>query len=94
MSVFAVYRVFRGVRTTMPLQSNLAWRQTMPRRTGSYDHKMNYLPTSVVCRCALRRQYRMPEDIDFQDKSERLALEEMPTFPEECLLREGGIWCI
>src|SRR5688500_12775690 len=47
--------------------------------------KMDYLRISVTDRCNFRCQYCMPEDIQFQDKSYILTLEEMLTFAEACL---------
>src|SRR5688572_31803593 len=46
---------------------------------------MDYLRISVTDRCNFRCQYCMPEDIQFQDKSHILTLEEMLTFAEACL---------
>ncbi len=51
----------------------------------SFDRKMDYLRISVTDRCNFRCQYCMPEDIQFQDKSHILTLEEMLTFAEACL---------
>ena len=53
--------------------------------TDSYNRKMDYLRISVTDRCNFRCQYCMPEDIQFQDKSHILTLEEMLTFAEACL---------
>ena len=57
----------------------------MTQLTDSYDRKMDYLRISVTDRCNFRCQYCMPEDIEFQDKSHILTLEEMLTFAEACL---------
>jgi GTP 3',8-cyclase len=57
----------------------------MAQLTDSYDRKMDYLRISVTDRCNFRCQYCMPEDIEFQDKSHILTLEEMLTFAEACL---------
>jgi cyclic pyranopterin phosphate synthase len=51
----------------------------------SHDRKMDYLRISVTDRCNFRCQYCMPEDIEFQDSSELLTLDEMLTFAEACL---------
>jgi cyclic pyranopterin phosphate synthase len=53
--------------------------------TDSFNRKMDYLRISVTDRCNFRCQYCMPEDIQFQDKSHILTLEEMLTFAEACL---------
>jgi cyclic pyranopterin phosphate synthase len=53
--------------------------------TDSYERKMDYLRISVTDKCNFRCQYCMPEDIQFQDSSEHLSLEEMLTFAEACL---------
>src|SRR5919107_860492 len=58
---------------------------TMEQLTDSYNRKMDYLRISVTDRCNFRCQYCMPEDIQFQDKSHILTLEEMLTFAEACL---------
>src|SRR5919112_411273 len=60
---------------------------TMEQLTDSYNRKMDYLRISVTDRCNFRCQYCMPEDIQFQDKSHILTLEEMLTFAEACLDR-------
>jgi cyclic pyranopterin phosphate synthase len=57
----------------------------MVQLTDSFDRKMDYLRISVTDRCNFRCQYCMPEDIQFQDKSHILTLEEMLTFAEACL---------
>src|ERR687890_216851 len=57
----------------------------MVQLTDSFDRKMDYLRISVTDRCNFRCQYCMPEDIEFQDKSHILTLEEMLTFAEACL---------
>ena len=57
----------------------------MTQLTDSYNRKMDYLRISVTDRCNFRCQYCMPEDIQFQDKSHILTLEEMLTFAEACL---------
>ncbi len=57
----------------------------MAQLTDSFDRKMDYLRISVTDRCNFRCQYCMPEDIQFQDKSHILTLEEMLTFAEACL---------
>src|SRR3712207_9235460 len=57
----------------------------MIQLTDSYNRKMDYLRISVTDRCNFRCQYCMPEDIEFQDKSHILTLEEMLTFAEACL---------
>jgi len=51
----------------------------------SFERKMDYLRISVTDRCNFRCQYCMPEDIQFQDKSHILTLEEMLLFAEACL---------
>ncbi len=58
---------------------------SMVQLTDSYSRKMDYLSISVTDRCNFRCQYCMPEDIQFQDKSHILTLEEMLTFAEACL---------
>src|SRR5215211_6467023 len=58
----------------------------MVQLTDSFDRKMDYLRISVTDRCNFRCQYCMPEDIEFQDKSHILTLEEILTFAEACLL--------
>src|SRR3954447_20650150 len=60
-------------------------RGTLTQLTDSYNRKMDYLRISVTDRCNFRCQYCMPEDIQFQDKSHILTLEEMLTFAEACL---------
>ena len=77
--------------------------------TDSYERKMDYLRISVTDRCNFRCQYCMPEDIQFQDKSHILTLEEMLTFAEACmqvgvtkvrvtggepLVRRGVVWFV
>ena len=57
----------------------------MTQLTDSFNRKMDYLRISVTDRCNFRCQYCMPEDIQFQDKSHILTLEEMLTFAEACL---------
>jgi len=57
----------------------------MAQLTDSFERKMDYLRISVTDRCNFRCQYCMPEDIEFQDKSHILTLEEMLTFAEACL---------
>ena len=57
----------------------------MVQLVDSHDRKMDYLRISVTDRCNFRCQYCMPEDIQFQDKSYILTLEEMLTFAEACL---------
>src|SRR5918997_987249 len=57
----------------------------MVQLTDSFNRKMDYLRISVTDRCNFRCQYCMPEDIQFQDKSHILTLEEMLTFAEACL---------
>ncbi len=57
----------------------------MIQLTDSYNRKMDYLRISVTDRCNFRCQYCMPEDIQFQDSSEHLTLDEMLTFAEACL---------
>src|SRR5918998_1031398 len=57
----------------------------MVQLTDSFDRKMDYLRISVTDRCNFRCQYCMPEDIQFQDKSHILTLEEMLIFAEACL---------
>ena len=57
----------------------------MAQLIDSFDRKMDYLRISVTDRCNFRCQYCMPEDIQFQDKSHILTLEEMLTFAEACL---------
>ncbi len=59
---------------------------TQVQLTDSYNRKMDYLRISVTDRCNFRCQYCMPEDIQFQDKSHILTLEEMLTFAEACLM--------
>ena len=58
---------------------------SLTQLTDSYNRKMDYLRISVTDRCNFRCQYCMPEDIQFQDKSHILTLEEMLTFAEACL---------
>ena len=58
---------------------------TLVQLTDSFNRKMDYLRISVTDRCNFRCQYCMPEDIQFQDKSHILTLEEMLTFAEACL---------
>jgi cyclic pyranopterin phosphate synthase len=58
----------------------------MTRLTDSFNRKMDYLKISVTDRCNFRCRYCMPEDIQFQDKSHILTLEEMLTFAEACLV--------
>jgi cyclic pyranopterin phosphate synthase len=58
---------------------------SMVQLTDSFDRKMDYLRISVTDRCNFRCQYCMPEDIEFQDKSHILTLEEILTFAEACL---------
>jgi cyclic pyranopterin phosphate synthase len=60
-------------------------RSILKQLTDSYQRKMDYLRISVTDRCNFRCQYCMPEDIQFQDKSHILTLEEMLTFAEACL---------
>jgi len=60
-------------------------RETVAQLIDSFDRKMDYLRISVTDRCNFRCQYCMPEDIQFQDKSHILTLEEMLTFAEACL---------
>jgi cyclic pyranopterin phosphate synthase len=57
----------------------------MAQLTDSFERKMDYLRISVTDRCNFRCQYCMPEDIEFQDNSHILTLEEMLTFAEACL---------
>src|ERR687894_2909859 len=60
-------------------------RKSLTQLTDSFERKMDYLRISVTDRCNFRCQYCMPEDIQFQDKSHILTLEEMLTFAEACL---------
>ena len=60
-------------------------KDALTQLTDSYNRKMDYLRISVTDRCNFRCQYCMPEDIQFQDKSHILTLEEMLTFAEACL---------
>ncbi len=57
----------------------------MVQLVDSHSRKMDYLRISVTDRCNFRCQYCMPEDIQFQDKSHILTLEEMLLFAEACL---------
>ncbi len=57
----------------------------MAQLIDSFERKMDYLRISVTDRCNFRCQYCMPEDIQFQDKSHILTLEEMLLFAEACL---------
>src|SRR3712207_1182753 len=60
-------------------------RRGLAQLTDSYERKMDYLRISVTDRCNFRCQYCMPEDIQFQDKSQILSYEEMLLFAEACL---------
>ena len=81
----------------------------MAQLIDSFERKMDYLRISVTDRCNFRCQYCMPEDIQFQDKSHILTLEEMLLFAEACLglgvnkvrvtggeplVRRGVVWFI
>src|SRR5215208_3833483 len=85
------------------------WKGTMEQLTDSYNRKMDYLRISVTDRCNFRCQYCMPEDIQFQDKSHILTLEEILIFAEACLqlgvtkvrvtggeplVRRGVVWLV
>src|SRR5687767_2362672 len=82
---FGHYPCLRKKIQSRETTSSKIRKDILAQLTDSYNRKMDYLRISVTDRCNFRCQYCMPEDIQFQDKSHILTLEEMLTFAEACL---------